>query len=355
MGVEADLHLRRRDPARELHERRRVGELDRGLLGSSRTAARRCAPSPSPSLRVDRAAGEHPHAAHEARLRRAPHEQHLERSAPPPRSRITRCGLARASRGRPCCSSSPGSRPLVSLGARIRLTLPARYSSAHENHDEHAGPDERHHRRCSAGSASPAASSTTPRKATPTAASPRARPSRRSPTPGSARCAARASATSPSTRTRTLTRAARRPARLGHWPHCSRSTRERVLASLRRAARGACRRCPSSSARGGAAAARRRARADRRDGVVVVRDPRLPPPGARRGGRGQLGADGARDVRRAHARAGGAARRAALRAGARAAWSGCSSPTPARCRWRWRSSCACSTSARAGSPSARAC
>ena len=49
----------------------------------------------------------------------------------------------------------------------------------------------------------------TPRRATPTAGSPRGRPSSRSPTPGSARCAERASATSSSTRTRDRDRGSR--------------------------------------------------------------------------------------------------------------------------------------------------
>ena len=53
----------------------------------------------------------------------------------------------------------------------------------------------------------------------------------------------------------------------------------------------------------GAPAPRRRARADRRDVLVVVRDPRLPPPGARRRRAAPARSDGARDVRRAHPRA----------------------------------------------------
>ena len=64
---------------------------------SSRTAATRCAASPSPSLGVDRAAGEDPHAAHEARVRRALDEQDLERVGPAAqqddRRRLARHGL----------------------------------------------------------------------------------------------------------------------------------------------------------------------------------------------------------------------------------------------------------------------
>ena len=47
----------------------------------------------------------------------------------------------------------------------------------------------------------------------------------------------------------------------------------------------------------------RRARARRRHGVVVVRDPRLPPPRARRGGPRPARTDGARHVRGPHPRA----------------------------------------------------
>ena len=58
---------------------------------------------------VDGAAREHPHAAHEARLRRAPDQQHLERSAPP-RSRITVAAWRGGVAG-PGLYSSPGPGP----------------------------------------------------------------------------------------------------------------------------------------------------------------------------------------------------------------------------------------------------
>ena len=77
--VEAHHDLGGRDPARELHERARVGEDDAGLLlqlAHGRDAMGRVALA---LVGVDRAAGEDPHAAHEARVRRAPDEQDLER------------------------------------------------------------------------------------------------------------------------------------------------------------------------------------------------------------------------------------------------------------------------------------
>ena len=69
-----------RDPARELHERGGSSSVDRRLL--AQLADRRGAVGlvAVALAGVDGAAGEHPHAAHEARLRRAPDEQHLERS-----------------------------------------------------------------------------------------------------------------------------------------------------------------------------------------------------------------------------------------------------------------------------------
>ena len=60
-------------------ERRRVDAGDAGLLlelADGGEPVRRVALA---LVRVDRAAGEDPDAAHEARLRRAPHEQQLER------------------------------------------------------------------------------------------------------------------------------------------------------------------------------------------------------------------------------------------------------------------------------------
>ena len=77
------------------------------------------------------------------------------------------------------------------------------------------------------------------------------------------------------------------------------------MAPLRRSAGGE-RRAAGRLGAGGAAAPRRRARADRRYVVVVVRGARLPPPRAGRSDHRPAGEDGARDVRRPHARAGGA-------------------------------------------------
>ena len=68
--VEADLHLGRGDPARELHERRRVDARDAPPpRRSSRTAAARCASSPSPSSASTAPPGKTHDAAHEARRR----------------------------------------------------------------------------------------------------------------------------------------------------------------------------------------------------------------------------------------------------------------------------------------------
>ena len=67
VGVEADHDLGGRDPARELHERAGVGDDDAGLLlqlAHGRDAVGRVALA---LVGVDRAAGEDPHAAHEAR------------------------------------------------------------------------------------------------------------------------------------------------------------------------------------------------------------------------------------------------------------------------------------------------
>src|ERR1039458_6225593 len=78
MGVEADLHLGRRDPARELDQGARIVELDRGLLVQLADCRGPVGPVALALARVDRAAGKHPHAAHEACVWRAPDEQHLE-------------------------------------------------------------------------------------------------------------------------------------------------------------------------------------------------------------------------------------------------------------------------------------
>ena len=97
MRVEADAHLRWRDPARELHQRVRVRQLQGGLLldlADAREPVRRV---PLAVARVDRAAREHPRAAHEALRRIAPDQQDLERVAPAPQDDHGR-GLARRRR-----------------------------------------------------------------------------------------------------------------------------------------------------------------------------------------------------------------------------------------------------------------
>ena len=151
-------------------------------------------------------------------------------------------------------------------------------------------------RPCNAGSASPAATSTIPRRATRTGASPRGPPSRTSPTRGSAPCAEPVSATSSSTRTDPMS----------DWDALLAFDREHVWHPYG-ALPGALRAAAGRLGARGAPEARRRARADRRHVLVVVCDPRLPPSRARRRRPRAARADGARDVRRAHARAGGAA------------------------------------------------
>src|SRR3954468_3964295 len=72
-GVEADLHLRRGDPARPGNERGGVAELESGLfLGLAHGGA-----GSVTVLLVDGAAGEDPRTAHEARIGVALHEQDL--------------------------------------------------------------------------------------------------------------------------------------------------------------------------------------------------------------------------------------------------------------------------------------
>ena len=102
----------------------------------------------------------------------------------PPRSTIT-VAAWRGTVGSPGLNSSPGAVRSVSIAAPILGSL----AMTHGN-------------RAHSGSASPAGSSTTPRRATPTAASRRARLSRTSPTTGTAPSAARARRTSSPTRTK---------------------------------------------------------------------------------------------------------------------------------------------------------
>ena len=68
-------------------------------------------------LRVHGASGEHPDAAHEARLRRALTSSSSS-ALPPPRSRIT-LAACRGSAGGPVFSSSPGPGRSSLRGARI--------------------------------------------------------------------------------------------------------------------------------------------------------------------------------------------------------------------------------------------
>ena len=88
-------------------ERAGSGSAIAASSSTSRTPAARCAASPSPSCGVDRAAREHPGAAHEALRRVALDEQHLE-PLRPPRSTITVAA----------CRGVSGS-PVVELVARL--------------------------------------------------------------------------------------------------------------------------------------------------------------------------------------------------------------------------------------------
>ena len=109
--------------------------------------------------------------------------------------------------------------------------------------------------------------------------------------------------------------------------------------TLRAAAGGQC--------RGRPAAAGRRSRADRRDVQLVGGDPRLPAPGAGRGGHRPARPDEPRDVRRAHPRAGDRSCARRWSRSRRPAWSTCSCATPGRSASRSRSRWRCSSGARA--------
>ena len=74
-------------------------------------------------MRVDRSAGKHPYATHEARLRRAPDEQHLELLAAAAQQDHGR-GLARG-RGWAGVVLLAWARALALLRCAHRLTLPA--------------------------------------------------------------------------------------------------------------------------------------------------------------------------------------------------------------------------------------
>ena len=78
MRVEADRDHRRRDPAREAHQRVRVRQRDAGLLGDLAHARGAVRGGALAVVGVDGAAGEHPGAAHEPLRRVALDQQHLE-------------------------------------------------------------------------------------------------------------------------------------------------------------------------------------------------------------------------------------------------------------------------------------
>ncbi len=117
--VEADLHLRRRDPARELDERVGVFELDRCLLAQLADRGGAMGAIAVALVGIDGASGKHPHAAHEARLGRAPHEQHLEQVVAL-RAAGSRSPPGAARRPGPGCTPRRSSRR-AALRARRRL------------------------------------------------------------------------------------------------------------------------------------------------------------------------------------------------------------------------------------------
>ena len=115
--VEADLHLRGGDPAREPHELVEVAEHDAGLLVQLAHRGSTVGLVAVALARVDGAPRKHPHAAHEARLRRAPDEQHLEPLAAAAQQDHAR--RLTGSRGRPGLNVSPGPGRSLSSDARI--------------------------------------------------------------------------------------------------------------------------------------------------------------------------------------------------------------------------------------------
>ena len=208
MRVEADPHLGRSDPARELHQLAGVVQLDRGLLAQLAHRGVRARPEASrrgaPSRPASSSSTAPPGNTHTPPMKRAfgraPDEQHLERVVAA--AQHDHGGrLARGGR-RAGVELLAGPRLRVRswepLRLSHRLTLPAGDPLWRE---DQSSRHERQPRPSSAGSASPAATSTIPTKATRTAVSPPAPPSRTSPTPGSARSAAHASGTSSATRT----------------------------------------------------------------------------------------------------------------------------------------------------------
>ena len=121
--VEADLHLGGGDPARELDERVRVLEGDRRLLAQLADRGHAVCRVAVALLCVDGAAGEHPHAPHEARLGRAPDEQQFELRVSTAEQDHAR-SLARGG-GWAGVVRLARSRALAVLWRAHRLTLPA--------------------------------------------------------------------------------------------------------------------------------------------------------------------------------------------------------------------------------------
>jgi hypothetical protein len=78
VGVEADGHFGRRDPARELDERGRVGQLEANFLTGLADGGEPVRAVAFALVGVDRSARKDPRAAHEALLGIALGEQHLE-------------------------------------------------------------------------------------------------------------------------------------------------------------------------------------------------------------------------------------------------------------------------------------
>src|SRR5437763_5138954 len=175
VGVEADLRLLRRDPARERDEGLGVRERQAGLLLELAPARL----GGAAVLAVHRSAGEHPGAAHEALGRVALHEQHLGTLRAVPQNDHRR--------GRPRLGHLPG----IQLLPVVRRAVDPAIAFGHPRQPTLANlPESWKQPHSNSGSASPAGSSTTPPRAIPTGACHPAPRSRKSRATGSARSAA---------------------------------------------------------------------------------------------------------------------------------------------------------------------